>query len=163
MASRKVVPMPRPRGSAPSAARSVAHPGAGGAQKPAFVSPFQPPPAVPDLAADMRRLSMDDFWHSVLVAGQTWRFKVADPVAIALLAEIAELSGGPQLQATARLLRRQMHDDDFVRMVNRMSDPGDEFGHVELMELYRHAVTVGTARPFELSSASRERLRTAGA
>lgn len=101
-------------------------------------------------------------WHMVHVADYFWRVKIPTPSALGLLNEILDRRGGSQLQAINMFLSTHMHPDDLRRMLERMTDPDDEFGQSEYQELYRATVTVGTARPFSRSSVSSELRRTVG-
>ena len=103
-----------------------------------------------------------DAWQLVHVADYFWRVKPARPEALGLLTAIVESKGGLQVQAINEFLARHMHADDLQRMLERMTDPDDDFGQTEYQELYRATVTLGTARPFLLSSLSPARRLIAG-
>jgi hypothetical protein len=104
-----------------------------------------------DLASDVAMLD-PNAWHFLHVAGEMWRVKVPDAASLQSLNQIAQLSGGAQVEAINALLARHMHMDDFSRMLERMVDPEDTFGAAEYRDLYRKLVTTGTSRPFWQSS-----------
>jgi hypothetical protein len=102
-------------------------------------------------------------WQVAHVAGEFWRIKPATPAAMAILSDILDLSGGAQIQAINAFLAEHLHVDDLQRMVDRMTDPDDTFGSDGgYQDLYRAAVTAGTARPFWQSSALPRQPHTAG-
>lgn len=155
--------MHRGGGRGGSAGRTVSRPGVNtGDTASNFVSPWQPPPATLDLNADVIALD-PNAWQLVHVAGYFWRVRPATPQAVAMLTAILETKGGAQVQAINTFLAAQLHPDDLRRMLERMMDPDDTgFDHDEYTELYRAAVTVGTARPFLQSSAFPELRLTRG-
>lgn len=150
--------MHRGRGGGAKGGRSVSHPGVSAAAKPSFVSPFQPPPGSVDLLAE----AQPGTWHTAFVGGMAWRLKVPLPSALGLLSEIIDTVGGAQVKVINGFMIMHMHPGDLETMLCRMLDPEDPFGGEEFIELYRAAVTVGTARPFSLSSTSAELRPTGG-
>lgn len=154
MAGARKVPMHRGGGGARGGAgRAAPHPGTGGSTKPTFQSPYQPPPGSADLAADTLSVTTDD-WQVVHVCGEFWRVKTPSSSSLGLLAEIVDSKGAHQVKTVNMFLAAHMHPEDMARMLERMIDPEDVFGPTDYTELYRSAVTVGTARPFSRSSAS---------
>jgi hypothetical protein len=127
-----------------------------------FQSPYQPPPALADFAGDLAML--DPTGYTTVHDGEHfWRVKVPGPVALQRVAEIADASGGQQILAINAFLRDHMHPEDFALILRRLLNPDDTFTNVHYMELYRQAVTVGTARPFRQLWASPAPPSTAGA
>jgi hypothetical protein len=153
MASRKV-PVPRAKGGASAARRAASHPGVGGGGTspagPAFVSPFQPPAGIGDLHGDL--LAAEGGWATVVAGGATWRVRVPDAHSLGPLVEAQNASGGERIRSMSAFLVRQMHPEDMATLLDRMADPDDSFDEDDYQELYRAAVTVGTARPFWQSS-----------
>lgn len=127
-----------------------------------FQSPYQPPPAGLDFAGDLALMTPGSY-TMVYAGSQFWRVKVATPAELQDLAQVPELKGGAQIIAMNSFLQRHLHPEDFRLVIRRMLDPDDSFTAENYSEMYRLAVTVGTARPFLLSSASHERPSTAGA
>lgn len=163
MVSRKV-PVPRARGGgAGSAGRTVSRPGVSADGKSTFVSPYQPPPATVDFEGDISLLSGTGGYTLVHVGDYFWRVRVPGPDALRDLNTIATASGGEQIKAINGFLQRHLHPDDFPRLLDRLMSPDDTFDAEQYMSLYRQAVTVGTARPFRLSSVSPAPLSSAGA
>lgn len=149
MASRKV-PVHRPSRPAGGGGRSAPHPGVSGAQKPSFVSPYQPPSGGVDLGADVTAMD-PDAWRVVMAGGMAWRAKVPSANAIGLLSEIIDSRGGTQIRTINMFLAAHLHAEDMARMLERMVAPDDSFGNADYQDLYRAVVTLGTARPFWLS------------
>lgn len=112
-----------------------------------FVSPFQPPAAFDDLAGDIT-MADPNAWQVRHVGGLFWRLRPPQTTSLDLLARIAQSKGGAQLVLINEFLLLHLHPDDAASLVTRMVDPDDGFGTAEYQELYRAAVTVGTARPF---------------
>jgi hypothetical protein len=118
-----------------------------------FHSPYQPPPAGLDFEGDMALA--DPAGYTLLhIADYFWRVKVPGTAALRDLAAVPDLKGGEQIKAMNAFLVRHMHPEDFRWAVQRLLDPDDVFSSEHYMDLYRQAVTVGTARPFRLSSDS---------
>ena len=161
MPSRKV-PVPKPRNASGGMPRAVSRPGVNSDGGPGFQSPFQPPPAYADLAADAAALLDPDAWQVVHAGGTFWRVRTATPAALALLSQLPDLKGGEQVTVINRFIGEHMHPDDFATLLERMVDPEDSFGADEYQDLYRQMVTVGTARPFWQSSDSPAQPHTTG-
>lgn len=143
--------------------RKVQAPHSGGsAARPAFQSPYQPPSAEEDLRGDIALLD-PAAWQVVHAGGRFWRTKMPTPSALGLLSEIVESRGGAQVSAINMFLASHMHPEDLMVVLDRMTDPDDEFSGSDYQDLYRAVVTVGTARPFQPSSVSFAPLPTAGA
>lgn len=145
-----------------STRRVVSRPGVSAEGASGFVSPFQPPPAIPDLMADIANLD-PNAWHVVIVRDTAWRVKVPSPTALGMVSEIGSLSGGARIQAISSYLQIHLHPDDLRQMLRRMLTPKDAFDANAWTELYRAAVTVGTARPFPPFSGLPERRLPIGA
>jgi hypothetical protein len=116
-----------------------------------FISPFQPPPSVPDFTGDLALLDPAGVFPLV-VGDAIWRVRRPGPEALKQVADVAEASGAAQLAAIHAFMVKHMVTEDFNRVVGRLLDPDDPFTAADYMELYRLAVTVGTARPFLLLS-----------
>lgn len=145
-----------------STRRTVNRPGVGdGTAASGFQSPFQPPSADVDLAGDIAMLD-PNAWHPVLAGGAVWRVKIASPELIGQLAEIMTKGGGAQVTAINGYLGAVMHPGDLAAMMKRMMNPNDVFDGKAFQDLWRGAVTVGTARPFQRSWGSFEPPATAG-
>jgi hypothetical protein len=144
-----------------STRRTVSRPGVSTEGASAFYSPFQPPPAGLDFDGDAAILGVGEHIN-VLVGGKMWRLKVPDTLALKLITDIHDAPGGQQIQLINAFLQRQLHPVDFQQVLRRLLNPDDTFTTDEYMELYRRAVTVGTARPFRRSSGSREQRRSHG-
>lgn len=129
-----------------STRRTVAHPGVNTGSGSNFQSPFQPPPAVPDLEGDLSLLDPSGY-SLVHVDDYFWRVRVPGPEALKEVANLPQ-SGGAQLMAIGTFLQRYLHPDDFRRAIQCLLDPDSSFTGEHYYELYRAAVTVGTARPF---------------
>jgi len=134
-----------------STRRTVSRPGVNGESGQSnFQSPYQPPPALPDFHGDISLLDANAY-QPILLADDVWRVKVPLPSALADLSAIAEADGGAQIKAINGYLRKHMHPDDFQKVLRRLLGPDDPFSADDYMELYRLAVTRGTARPFQQS------------
>lgn len=138
-----------------STRRAVSRPGVtsdnGNGSK--FVSPFQPPASGPDFDGDM--VLLDPNAYTVIHVGDYfWRVKVPGPAALRAVAAVADAKGGEQIQAINAFLQAHLHPVDFPLVLRRLLDPDDPFTEAQYMDLYRQAVTVGTARPFQRSWAS---------
>lgn len=145
-----------------SSRRTVSRPGVNGDSGSSnFQSPYQPPPAELDFDGDLAMMSPDAY-TLVQVEGYFWRIKIPTPEALKHLAGVPDLEGSEQIHAMNAFLQRHIHPDDFRLVLQRMLDPDDTFTAEHYTDLYRQAVTVGTARPFRLSSASPARLSIAG-
>lgn len=137
------------------------HPGAGAeGNAPTFYSPFQPPGGLDDLRGDL--LAAEGAWVPIMAGGGVWRVRVPDASALAPLVDAHTAQGAQRVRLLSEFLVRQMHADDMAVLLNRMSDPDDPFDEVAYNELYRAAVTVGTARPFWQSSPSPAQRRITG-
>lgn len=162
MATSRKVPVNRARPSGGSVSRSAGHPGVSGAEAAsAFKSPYQPPAAALDFAGDITAAD-PHAWHAVLVGGSAWRLKLPTPAAMGLLAEAARSRGQAQVDAFNGFVLSHLHPDDVPALLMRMADPDDSFGGDEFRELYRLAVTVGTARPFAPWSVSAPQVSSPG-
>lgn len=145
-----------------STRRTVSRPGVssdGSGSK--FVSPFQPPPAGLDFDGDMVLLDPNAY-TCIHVCDYFWRVKVPGPGALREVAAVADAKGGAQIQAINCFLQAHLHPEDFPLVLRRMLDPDDHFTDTHYMDLYRQAVTVGTARPFQRSWALPARPSPAG-
>lgn len=98
----------------------------------------------------------------VHVGGYFWRARVPGPAALKDVATVADSRSGDQLHAINSFLHAHLHPDDFAIAARRLLTPDDAFSTEDYIDLYRAAVTVGTARPFPQSSASRARRRSRG-
>jgi hypothetical protein len=131
-----------------STRRTVSRPGVspdGGGAK--FVSPYQPPSAVADFEGDLVLLDPNSY-TPVHVRDFFWRVKPPGPAALQAVAAVADAKGGQQIHAINSFLQVHMHPEDFRHVIMRLLDPNDLFDDHDYMDLYRQAVTVGTARPF---------------
>lgn len=118
-----------------------------------FHSPYQPPPSSVDFEGDL--VLQDPEAYALIHVGEYfWRVKVPSPQALKALAEVPDLKGGQRVKAMNAFLQHHMHPEDFRLAIRRLLDPDDAFNAVSYTELYRQTVTVGTARPFRLSSVS---------
>lgn len=145
-----------------SSRRVVSRPGVNGDGSGSnFQSPYQPPPSNRDFDGDLAMLDPNAY-TMVHVGEYFWRVKVPTPEALKALAEVPDLKGGEQIHAMNAFLQHHMHPDDFRLAVRRLLDPDDSFTAERYTDLYRQAVTVGTARPFRPSSGSPALLSTAG-
>jgi hypothetical protein len=142
--------MHRPARNVGGASRAVPHPGVGGGanSEPTFVSPFQPPPAHDDLAADTEPHG----WKSVHVGDFHFRVRSPQPEAIHVLSMAWSQHQKSERISTGTLMdlvARYTHPDDLAVALMAMADPDDgRFGTEEFHDLVKGIVTVGTARPF---------------
>lgn len=112
-----------------------------------FQSPYQPPSSEADFEGDM--ILMDPTAYTVVFVGDYfWRLKVPGCAALQDLATVAEAQGGAQIHAINAFLQRHLHPEDFALILRRLLNPDDTFNSEHYMDLYRQAVTAGTARPF---------------
>lgn len=126
-----------------------------------FQSPYQPPPSMLDFAGDLSMLTPDSY-TCISVGDYFWRVKVPGPAALQRVADIAEAKGGAQIHAINAFLQEHLHPEDFQLVLRRLLTPDDTFTNDHYMDLYRQAVTVGTARPFQRSWASPARPSSPG-
>lgn len=162
MSTARRVPINRGRPASGGTRRAVAHPGVDGTNAAAaFKSPYQPPTAVEDLAGDISTAD-PNAWQVTFIGGAAWRLRIPTPADLGVLAEVATLKGGAQVDALNRFVLGHLHPDDVEPLLNHMADPDVAFGGDQFQELYRFAVTVGTARPFGPWSVSRQLLHSAG-
>lgn len=142
--------------------RVVSRPGVNGdATGSNFQSPYQPPASGPDFEGDLTLMDPDAY-TLVHVGDYFWRVKVPSPGVLKQLADIPDLTGGDRIKAMNIFLQRHLDPEDFRLVVRRLLNPDDAFSAEMYTDLYRQAVTVGTARPFRLSSVSPGRRSTAG-
>lgn len=145
-----------------SSRRTVSRPGVNGDGTGSnFQSPYQPPPAVLDFDGDLA-LMEPDAYTLVHVGEYFWRIRVPAPEVLKHLSEVPDLTGAERIKAMNSFLQHHLHPEDFRLVVRRLLNPDDAFSAELYTDLYRQAVTVGTARPFRLSSASPVRLSIAG-
>lgn len=131
-----------------STRRTVSRPGVSGEGAGSnFQSPYQPPPSMLDFAGDLALLNPNGY-TMISVGDYFWRVKVPGPVALQRVADIAEAKGGAQIHAINAFLQEHLHPEDFHLVLRRLLNPDDTFTNNHYMDLYRQAVTVGTARPF---------------
>lgn len=142
--------MHRPARRAGTGSRSVPHPGTGSAadKGPTFISPFQPPPAHYDMAADVDPQG----WKTVQAGSLTFRVRTPQPEAISVLSfawSDHQKSDRIKHETLIDFVNRYTHPDDLVPALMAMADPDDDsFGTAEFNQLVKAIATVGTARPF---------------